>query len=142
MIILVTALHIFLCIYFKNYVRKLKIKEVLTVCSDREYDVSAIESYIHSYNADKICKELILPLHNLIIARDSFKTTEAQEKHDEVVLNEEIEIFVKNLEYVINEEKENREKVRQQKENIAKMSDEKILNNIKKNYKGLEKYYE
>lgn len=28
MIILVTALHIFLCIYFKNYVRKLKIKEV------------------------------------------------------------------------------------------------------------------
>lgn len=142
MIILVTALHIFLCIYFKNYVRKLKIKEVLTVCSDREYDVSAIESYIRSYNADKICKELILPLHNLIAARDIFKTTEAQEKYDEVVLNEEIEIFMKNLEYVINEEKENHEKVRQQKENIAKISDEKILDNIKKNYKGLEKYYE
>lgn len=107
-----------------------------------QIDVSAIESYIGSYNIDKIYRELILPLHNLITARDSFKTTEAQEKYDEVVLNKEIEIFMKNLEYVINEEKENREKVRQQKENIAKISDEKILDNIKKNYKGLEKYYE
>lgn len=142
MIILVAVIHILLCTYMKKSVKELKIKEVLTACSDRDYDVNAIESYIHSYNIDKIYKELILPLHNLIIARDSFKTVEAQEKYDEVVLNEEIEIFMKNLEYVINEEKENREKARQQKENIAKISDEKILDNIKKNYKGLEKYYE
>ena len=141
MIILVVVIHILLCAYMKKSVKELKIKEVLTACSDRDYDVNAIESYIHSYNIDKIYKELISPLHNLIIARDSFKTVEAQEKYNEVVLNEEIEIFMKNLEYVINEEKENREKARQQKENIAKISDEKILDNIKKNYKGLKKYY-
>ena len=138
----VATIHMFMCAYTKKYVRELKIKETLIACSDRDYDVNAIESYICSYNIDKIYKELILPLHNLIIARDSFKTTEAQEKYDEVVLNKEIEIFVKNLEYVINEEKENHEKVRQQKENIAKISDEKLLDNIKQNYAGLKKYYE
>lgn len=135
MIILVATVHIFFCISMITYTRKLKINEVLTACANKNYDISMIKNYICSYSADKFYKTLITPLHNLISARDSFTTTETKVKYDEEVLNKEIEIFIKNFEYLINKEKE-------QQENIAKIADEKILNDIKKNYKGLKKYYE
>ena len=135
MIILIALVHILFCVSMITYVRKLKINEVLTACSNKNYDTSTIENYIYSYGAGKFYKTLITPLHNLITARDSFTTTETKVKYDEEVLNGEIEIFIKNFEYLINKEKE-------QQENIAKIIDEKILNDIKKNYKGLKKYYE
>lgn len=135
MIILVALVHILFCVSMITYVRKLKINEVLTTCTNKNYDISMIENYIYSYGADKFYKTLITPLHNLITARDSFTTTETKVKYDEEVLNKEIEIFIKNFEYLINKEKE-------QQENIAKITDEKLFNDIKKNYKGLNKYYE
>lgn len=142
MIILIAIIHIILCANLAKYARKMKINEVLTTCTDKNYNISAIDSYIHSYGADKFYKTLITPLHNLITARDSFATTETKVKYDEEVLNKEIEIFIKNFEYLINKENENHEKAKEQQENIAKIADEKILNDIKKNYKGLKKYYE
>lgn len=135
MIILVALVHILFCVSMITYVRKLKINEVLTTCTNKNYDISMIENYIHSYGADKFYKTLITPLHNLITARDSFTMAETKVKYDEEVLNKEIEIFIKNFEYLISKEKE-------QQENIAKITDEKILDDIKKNYKGLKKYYE
>ena len=116
MLISVSALHIILCAYMKKYVKTLKIKEVLTACSDEEYDVSAIESYIHSYSTNNIYKKLISPLHNLIKARDSFNSTEMKEEYDKEVLNSEIEIFIKNFEYMINIENEKHKKDKVEKE--------------------------